>query len=43
MNNAAANIEAIMLTSPVIPVIVIDDIDDAVPMAQAMQQLTLKQ
>jgi len=42
MNNAAANIEAIMLTSPVIPVIVIDDIDDAVPMAQALVNGGLK-
>ena len=29
-------IEKIMLTSPVIPVIVIDDIEDAVPLAQAL-------
>jgi 2-dehydro-3-deoxyphosphogluconate aldolase/(4S)-4-hydroxy-2-oxoglutarate aldolase len=31
-----SNIETIMKTSPVIPVIVIDDIDDAVPMANAL-------
>lgn len=35
-------IEKIMLTSPVIPVIVIDDIEDAVPLAQALVNGGLK-
>lgn len=42
MNNTVAKIETIMLTSPVIPVIVIDDIDDAVPLAQALVNGGLK-
>jgi 2-dehydro-3-deoxyphosphogluconate aldolase/(4S)-4-hydroxy-2-oxoglutarate aldolase len=42
MDNTTDQIEAIMLTSPVIPVIVIDDIDDAVPMAQALVNGGLK-
>ena len=32
------SIEEIMTTSPVIPVIVIHDIEDAVPLAQALVQ-----
>ena len=35
-------IEEIMLTSPVIPVIVIDDLQDAVPMAEALVKGGLK-
>jgi 2-dehydro-3-deoxyphosphogluconate aldolase/(4S)-4-hydroxy-2-oxoglutarate aldolase len=42
MKHTVSNIEEIMLTSPVIPVIVIDDIDDAVPMAQALVNGGLK-
>lgn len=42
MNHATTKIEAIMLTSPVIPVIVIDDIEDAVPLAQALVNGGLK-
>jgi 2-dehydro-3-deoxyphosphogluconate aldolase/(4S)-4-hydroxy-2-oxoglutarate aldolase len=37
-----SNIEKIMTTSPVIPVIVIEDIEDAVPMAQALVNGGLK-
>lgn len=36
MTNSPAAIETIMLTAPVIPVIVINDVADAVPMAQAL-------
>ena len=42
MNKIAVNIETIMLTSPVIPVIVIEDIEDAVPLAQALVNGGLK-
>lgn len=42
MKNIEGKIEEIMSTSPVIPVIVIDDIDDAVPMAQALVNGGLK-
>jgi 2-dehydro-3-deoxyphosphogluconate aldolase/(4S)-4-hydroxy-2-oxoglutarate aldolase len=42
MDNTSDKIEAIMLTSPVIPVIVIDDINDAVPLAQALVNGGLK-
>ncbi len=37
-----SNIEEIMTVSPVIPVIVIDDIEDAIPMAQALVNGGLK-